>query len=54
MRGIIMPMRDLIENSSQAPEDKQLYNAFTELRSDSELSDVKFASDAQTEVALRL
>lgn len=48
-----MLMRDLIENSAQAAEDKQLYDAFTELGSDPELSDVEFAFPAQVEVALR-
>lgn len=51
-RGIVMLMRDLIENSAQAAKDKQLYDAFTELGSDPELSDVEFTSHAQAEVAL--
>ena len=33
-------------------EDKELYDAFTELGSDPELSDVEFAFEAQAEVAL--
>ncbi|MDQ2800789.1 MAG: hypothetical protein M3Y13_14255 [Armatimonadota bacterium] len=46
-------MGDLIENAAQATEDKQLYDAFTELGSDPELSDVEFAFPAQAEVVLR-
>lgn len=39
--------------SQQEMEDKELYDAFTELGSDPELCDVGFAFEAQAEVALR-
>lgn len=37
----------------QETEEKELYDAFTELGSDPELCDVEFAFHAQAEVALR-
>ena len=36
-----------------AQEDRQLFDAFTELGTDSEMSDVSFAFEAQADVALR-
>jgi len=41
-----------MQEAIQEIEDKELYDAFTELGSDPELSDVEFAYEAQAEVAL--
>ncbi len=43
----------LIEKAVKETEEKELYDAFTELGSDPELSDVEFAFPAQAEVVLR-
>jgi len=43
----------LIEKAVKETEDQELYNAFSELGSDPELSDVEFAFHAQAEVILR-
>ena len=43
----------LSEKAVKETEDKELYDAFTELGSDPEMSDVEFAFHAQAEVALR-
>lgn len=43
----------LIEKAVKETEEKELYDAFSELGSDPELSDVEFAFQAQAEVALR-
>ncbi len=43
----------LIEKAVREAEDQELYDAFTELGSDPEMSDVSFAFAAQAEVALR-
>ena len=43
----------LIEKAVRETEEKELYDAFTELGTDPELSDVGFAFEAQAEVALR-
>lgn len=43
----------LIEQAVQEAEEKELYEAFTLLGSDPELSDVEFAFPAQAEAALR-
>jgi len=43
----------LIEKAVEETEEKELYDAFTVLGSDPELTDVKFAFHAQAEVALR-
>jgi len=41
-----------MQEAIKETEDKELYDAFTELGSDPELSDVEFAYEAQAEVAL--
>lgn len=51
--GIITTMTNLDEKAGREAEDKELYNAFTELGTDSEVSNVEFAFEAQAEVALR-
>ena len=43
----------LIEKAVQETEEKELYDAFSALGSDPELSDAEFAFAAQAEVALR-
>jgi len=43
----------LIEKAVKETEEKELYDAFSELGSDPELSDIEFAFQAQAEVALR-
>lgn len=43
----------LIEQAVQEVEEKELYDAFTALGSDPEMSDVEFAFAAQAEAALR-
>ena len=43
----------LIEKAVKETEDQELYDAFTELGSDPEMSDVEFAFHAQADVALR-
>jgi len=43
----------LIEKAVKETEEKELYDAFSELGADPELSDVEFAIHAQAEVALR-
>jgi len=43
----------LIEKAVKETDDQELYNAFSELGSDPELSDVEFAFHAQAEVILR-
>ena len=43
----------LIEKAVRETEDRELFDAFTELGSDPEMSDVSFALAAQAEVALR-
>ena len=45
-------MTDLNEEAGKEAEEKELYDAFTELGSDPELSDAEFAFHAQAEVAL--
>ena len=46
-------MSQLAEKLDEETEDKELYDAFTELGSNPELSDVEFAFQAQAEVVLR-
>ena len=46
-------MTNFDEKSGKEAEEEELYDAFTELGSDPELSDVGFAFQAQAEVALR-
>ncbi len=43
----------LVEKAVQETEEKELYDAFSALGSDPELSDAEFAFAAQAEVALR-
>ena len=43
----------LIEKAVKEKEDQELYDAFSELGSDPEMSDVEFAFHAQAEVILR-
>lgn len=43
----------LIEKAVRETEEQELYDAFTELGTDPEMSDVSFAFEAQAEVALR-
>ena len=50
-RGIITAM-NLDEKAGKEAEEKELYDAFTELGANPELSDVAFAFQAQAEVAL--
>ncbi len=47
------PAEEIGVLSAQQAEEKELYEAFTVLSTDPELSDVEFAFDAQAEVALR-
>ena len=42
-----------MEETIEETEDKELYDAFSALGSDPEMSDVEFAFEAQAEVALR-
>ncbi len=42
----------LIKKAVQETEEKELYDAFSELGSDQEMSDVEFAFEAQAKVAL--
>jgi len=51
--GIITLMTNLVEKAGEDAEEKELYDAFTELGLDPELSDVEFAFQAQAEVVLR-
>lgn len=51
--GIITAMSHLTGDTDKETEEKELYDAFTELGSDPELSNVEFAFQAQSEVALR-
>ena len=46
-------MTALDEEGGKEAEEKELYDAFTELGSDPELSDIEFAFQDQAEVALR-
>lgn len=50
--GIITAMSHLTGDTDKEAEEKKLYDAFTELGSDPELSNVEFAFQAQVEVAL--
>ena len=52
-QGIITSMTYLSEQADEETQEKELYDAFSELGSDPELSDVEFAFQAQAEVALR-
>lgn len=46
-------IQEAVDRYVAEQEERQLFDAFTELGSDSEMSDVSFAFEAQAEVALR-
>ena len=50
--GIITAMSHLTGDTDKETGEKELYDTFTELGSDPELSNVEFAFQAQAEVAL--
>ncbi len=52
-RSIITSMTYLPEQADEKTQEEELYDAFTELGADPEVSDVEFAFQAQAEVALR-
>ena len=51
-RGIITGMTNIANKADEEAKEKELHDAFTELGSDPELSDVEFAFQAQAEVVL--